>query len=955
MKSKNRLYLSSAVAILSSAIHAANAQVDEHQDKQWALKGNHFDFGPPRLGAKLDPLKLKEAWNLTPSTAYIGLVDTVLHTTKQMEELDGESADERDERQRATYGTKYLAIEPNGSRDKYLPKIGLLPNGPLAGLADLESNYRYHLSMQPNSQGQQHGAHVAGILAAEGDNGIGVKGVCHDCSLISANVPNYKHIVNTGVPTFNMSWHHGTVKVEYQDENGNPVVIGDDNNLSEQFGAPADFLSNPVFTDHNAFLQLVLDRDIIPVAASGNSGLSDNINYPAIYPGVVAVGALERDYKKSPYSNSNSDESAIDLMAPGSNIYSLFSTGLDDANAAIYARCGDSFEGSIPAYQFFASEFLATLDWHGDQASPFYSGSGGAADGYGDCSGTSMAAPHITGIIAMMRSIDPLMKSEGVLEALYSTGQYYDKNDLIDKGKDSELGHGTPDAEQAMKNMLGVSKGELLKNRLTPLFSLHSSSVGNSFYTSVPQMAYTAIAGTLYPRPDGRGYSETNKILYNNSYGTTVKYGGNEYEYSHESGGITAIPKAEVYVFTTDKNPINSSQPLVPLYRMSSNGDIISDFSECTLQSSNNVDHTYTTEQAGIDYYSSKDYFFYRPETANQNLQDAIIAHSLNTTAPKPSGYDCYHVSTTSFGGQVSTVIPKTFDLRYKLDGIEGYIFSRDYPQPEGTEKLYRYYHPVKDDHAIFPESRLQAMEDIGYGPEPTPSGVTSNEFIGYVYTNSDSDGDGLVDGFERIVGTSLSVADSDGDGINDGIEVTGYPRTDPCDNGCPDAPDEPISYDPIYPMQQVQSIANQEYQNVQVILDMAVGYQFTPLVSGKIDKLGARFGSSNTVSLYDTSTGQLLRRVSIPASQNWSYASISPVNVVAGKNYTIAADMDGSFYSAFYLKPEDQMPLELPGVEITRQVQAWNFGWGQTHVMPTNVKSSSEILGVADFHFVPD
>jgi hypothetical protein len=89
----------------------------------------------------------------------------------------------------------------------------------------------------------------------------------------------------------------------------------------------------------------------------------------------------------------------------------------------------------------------------------------------------------------------------------------------------------------------------------------------------------------------------------------------------------------------------------VPLYRLSYQGTHGSN----TL----NVDHTYTTEQAGIDAYQA-DY--------------------------------------------------------YQLDGIEGYIYPCDeVPQPSGTVQLYRKYNPTRDDHAIFPETMLSVMTDLGY------------------------------------------------------------------------------------------------------------------------------------------------------------------------------------------------------------------------------------------------
>lgn len=57
---------------------------------------------------------------------------------------------------------------------------------------------------------------------------------------------------------------------------------------------------------------------------------------------------------------------------------------------------------------------------------------------------------------------------------------------------------------------------------------------------------------------------------------------------------------------------------------------------------------------------------------------------------------------------------------------------------------------------------------------------------IGYAYPATDSDGDGLPDGFEYVVGTDPYSADSDGDGILDAVEfpMVGIAISDPCMGG---------------------------------------------------------------------------------------------------------------------------------------------------------------------------
>ena len=73
--------------------------------------------------------------------------------------------------------------------------------------------------------------------------------------------------------------------------------------------------------------------------------------------------------------------------------------------------------------------------------------------------------------------------------------------------------------------------------------------------------------------------------------------------------------------------------------------------------------------------------------------------------------------------------------------------------------RLYRYYNATLDDWAIFPESELATWTGNGYATE---SGT--NAWIGYVYPNTDTDGDWVINGFEGLIGTNPNAADSDCD-----------------------------------------------------------------------------------------------------------------------------------------------------------------------------------------------
>jgi subtilisin family serine protease len=119
----------------------------------------------------------------------------------------------------------------------------------------------------------------------------------------------------------------------------------------------------------------------------------------------------------------------------------------------------------------------------------------------------------------------------------------------------------------------------------------------------------------------------------------------------------------------------------------------------------------------------------------------------------------------------------------YEMDGIEGYVYTTCTPEPScipvGAVIVYRAYHPQRDDHAVFPASKLSYMQSIGY--------TDGLKKLGYAYPNQDSDSDGVINGMEYILGTNVSLTDSDCDGQTDGYEypLTRSPRSDPEIGSC--------------------------------------------------------------------------------------------------------------------------------------------------------------------------
>ncbi len=157
---------------------------------------------------------------------------------------------------------------------------------------------------------------------------------------------------------------------------------------------------------------------VVLVAAAGND-TDDTPRYPANYAGVIAVSATDRDNNLSPFSNTGPH---IDLAAPGGD------------NSGVGSR------------------LICTAGW-----SPTLLP--GAPENAVACAfGTSVAAPIVSGVIALMKAVHPGLTPDDV-DLLLAGGQMTD--DLGAPGRDDSFGRGLLNAEKA------VSAARALVDRVT--------------------------------------------------------------------------------------------------------------------------------------------------------------------------------------------------------------------------------------------------------------------------------------------------------------------------------------------------------------------------------------------------------------------------------------------------------------------------------------------------------
>lgn len=281
-----------------------------------------------------------------------------------------------------------------------------------------------------------------------------------------------------------------------------------------------------------------------------------------------------------------------------------------------------------------------------------------------------MSTPIVAGIFSLMRSVDPLKTRTALRTIMAATAN------RITCINDAECGLGVPDAAAAVNAALG---GTNVANRTTPLFSFYSSAATNHFFTTVPQMAMAAAAGGLVPKPSA-------STLPYQGYGSTIA-SYPTYPKANVCAYTPCTPKTIATVFTTHVHPLGSAD-LVPLYRMSYKcGDELlttpPGSNPACLTNPNHVSHFYSTDAQAVSIYT---------------------------------GFSIDGVKELSYPG-----------LGYKLDGIEGFIYSPLVAQPSGTRKLCRKYDASRDDY----------MLTLGAGASGTDCSATTDGYNGGNYNQA--------------------------------------------------------------------------------------------------------------------------------------------------------------------------------------------------------------------------
>jgi len=222
------------------------------------------------------------------------------------------------------------------------------------------------------SNSSWHGTHVAGTVAAKGNNSVGVIGVAFNAKIQAVRV-----LGRCGGYTSDIAdaiiWSSGGT-VSGVPANATPAKVL---NLSLGGGGACDT------TTQNA-INSARSRNATVVVAAGNSNQNAANFNPASCAGVISVAAVGPTGGRAPYSNYGA---VVDVAAPG----------------------GDTSSGS-------ANGIYSTLNT--GTTSP-------GSDSYAYYQGTSMAAPHVAGVAALLYQVKPSATPDQIEAAIKNSARAF--------------------------------------------------------------------------------------------------------------------------------------------------------------------------------------------------------------------------------------------------------------------------------------------------------------------------------------------------------------------------------------------------------------------------------------------------------------------------------------------------------------------------------------------------
>ncbi len=223
---------------------------------------------------------------------------------------------------------------------------------------DMSTKFYGNGNVKPVKKTESHGTHVAGIIAAERNNGKGANGVANNVEIMSVRA----------VPNGDEYDKDVALAIRYAVDNGAKVING---SFGKSYSPHSDWVRDAI--------AYAGKKDVVFVHAAGNDSNDidtkanypdDNVNGQEVSDTYIRVGALAPKYGSGMVAGfSNYGKSNVDVFAPGASVYS-----------------------TTPENEY---------DTKG---------------------GTSMAAPGVAGIAALVRSYYPNLSAAQVKQIIMDSG-----------------------------------------------------------------------------------------------------------------------------------------------------------------------------------------------------------------------------------------------------------------------------------------------------------------------------------------------------------------------------------------------------------------------------------------------------------------------------------------------------------------------------------------------------
>lgn len=223
---------------------------------------------------------------------------------------------------------------------------------------DLSTKYYGDGNVMPVKKSESHGTHVAGIIAAERNNGLGANGVANNVKIMSVRT----------VPNGDEYDKDVALAIRYAVDNGAKVING---SFGKSYSPHSDWVRDAI--------AYAAKNDVVFVHAAGNDSKDvdvepnfpdDNVNYEEVADNYIRVGALTYKYGSNLVATfSNYGQKNVDVFSPGYQVYS-----------------------TTPENEY----------------KPY--------------NGTSMAAPGVAGVAALIRSYFPSLTAAQVKKVIMDSG-----------------------------------------------------------------------------------------------------------------------------------------------------------------------------------------------------------------------------------------------------------------------------------------------------------------------------------------------------------------------------------------------------------------------------------------------------------------------------------------------------------------------------------------------------